>query len=104
MDPDGNHIRNVTQSPGSDDTDVTFSPDGAYLLYSSDHGGLDNANLFVIPVEGGAPRRVTEAPDAYDGAPSWSPDGRWIAFESVAGDPDVSAGTSLWIIDAPTDP
>jgi TolB protein len=99
MDEDGENERQVTSGPGGK-TDASFSPDAKWLVYSSDEGDLQYANLFIIPVEGGETTRVTRY-DGYDGAPSWSPDGTQIAFESFAGEPDGSPGTSLWIIDAP---
>ncbi len=99
MNSDGTNHRLVTTGPG-DKTDASFSPDGQRIIYSADQGELDGANLFVIPVAGGAPARVTHQ-DGYDGAPSWSPDGTRIAFESSPGDPDDYGGTTLWVIDAP---
>jgi TolB protein len=98
-DPDGATHRQVTSGAG-DKTDASFSPDGHWIVYSSDEGELESANLFVVPVSGGDASRLTNH-DGYDGAPSWSPDGRRIAFESCPGDPDESAGTTLWVIDAP---
>ena len=99
MAPDGTAQRQVTVGAG-DKTDASFSPDGQWIVYSSDEGGLDNANLFIIPATGGTPTRLTTF-SGYDGAPSWSPDGRWIAFESTPGEPDDSAGSTLWRIPAP---
>jgi TolB protein len=96
--PDGTGLFNVTESP-SEDTDASFSPDGRYIVYSSDQGGLDLARIHVIPKDGGTPMPVT-ATEAYDGAPGWGPDGV-IAFESYAGDPDESPRTVLYLVDAP---
>jgi TolB protein len=97
MNADGTGKRQVTTGPG-DKTDASFSPDGQWIIYSSDQD-IEYANLFVIPAQGGETIRVTDY-DGYDGAPSWGSDGR-IVFESYAGDPDDSAGTTLWVIDAP---
>ncbi len=99
MAPDGTGQRQVTTGPG-DKTDASFSPDGRWIVYSSDEGGLAHANLFIIPTAGGASTRLTTS-GGYDGAPAWSPDGRWIAFESTPGDPDGSAGSTLWRIPVP---
>ena len=100
MNSDGSGLRNLTQSPNSEDTDASWSPDGKRVLYSSNYGGLDNGNVFVIPATGGTPTRVTHY-SGYDGAPTWSPDGSTIAFETSSGDPDGSPGTQIWAIAAP---
>jgi TolB protein len=99
MNTDGSSQTKVTGGAGNK-TDGSFSPDGKWIVYSSDEGGLNSANLFVVPVSGGNSARVSFF-HGYDGAPSWSPDGNRIAFESCPGDPDESAGTSIWIVDAP---
>ncbi len=99
MTPSGSNHRKITTGPG-DKTDASFSPDGKWIVYSSDEGKLDYANLFIIPSGGGEPVRLTTH-SGYDGAPSWSPDGRRIAFESAPGDPEESNGTSLWQIAVP---
>jgi len=98
--PDGTGARPVTTG-SYDKTDASFSPDGGWLVYSSNEGDLEFANLYIIPVDGGMPERVTQYDNGYDGAPSWSPDGTRIAFESYPGDPDETSGTTLWMIDAP---
>ncbi len=97
---DGTENRIATTGQGSK-TDGSFSPDGKWIVYSSDgQGELKFANIYVSPVSGGKPIRITEF-DGYDGAPTWSPDGKTIYFESCSGDPDDSQGTKLWAIDAP---
>ncbi len=102
MNIDGSSKKRVTSGNG-DKTDASFSPNGQWIVYSSDEGDLEFANLFIIPVSGGESIRITQYKNGYDGAPSWSPDGTKIAFESSEGDPDESGRTSLWIIDVPKD-
>ncbi|MFQ5795843.1 MAG: hypothetical protein ACE5JP_12425 [Candidatus Bipolaricaulia bacterium] len=99
MNTDGTNHRKVTSGAG-DKTDASFSPDGQWIIYSSDAGRMKFANLFIIPVSGGNPISVTHN-EGYDGAPSWSSDGNKITFESYPGDPDSSDGTTIWIIDVP---
>jgi TolB protein len=99
MKSDGTNHQMVTSGPG-DKTDASFSPDGEWIVYSSDQSGLELANLFIISAAGGIAIRVTHY-EGYDGAPSWSPDEKKITFESYRGDPDNAPGTTLWIIDVP---
>jgi TolB protein len=99
MTPDGRNHRRISSGPG-DKTDASFSPDGKWIIYSSDEGELRYANLFIIGADGGSSTRLTQY-EGYDGAPSWSPDGRWIVFESSPGKPSDSEGTSLWRIPVP---
>ena len=96
---DGQRLRQITTTEASD-TDASWSPDGAWIVYSSNEGGLEFANLFVISSHGGNPIRATENPSGYDGAPSWSPDFKWIAFESGAEDEP----TAIWAIPSPAVP
>ena len=99
MNSDGTNHQRVTSGSG-DKTDASFSPDGQWIVYSSNESGIEFANLFIISVSGGNAVRITQY-EGYDGAPSWSPDGNSIAFESYPGDPDDTLGTTLWIIDVP---
>lgn len=99
MNSEGNNHRKVTKGIG-DKTDASFSPDGEWIVYSSDEGGIEFSNLFIVPVSGGNSIRITTY-DGYDGAPSWSPDGNKIAFESYKADPDGSTGTEIWMIEVP---
>ncbi len=100
IDTNGVITRQVTTSTASD-TDASWSPDGLWIAYSTDHGGLPVPNLFVISSTGGPPVRVTNNSTNDDAAPSWSPDGRWIAFESHK--PGDTAPAALWRIAAPAD-
>jgi Tol biopolymer transport system component len=66
---------------------MRLSPDGKWLAYDSDLNG--NADIFIIPSNGGTPRQLTDDP-SDDLAPDWSPDGSLIAFHSFrTGNRDV---------------
>jgi len=60
----------------------TWSPDGEWIAYASDHGG--GFDLWKRPVSGGPEVRITETP-LQETQPAWSPDGRTIAFASSDG-------------------
>jgi TolB protein len=94
----GDH-RQLTTAPSSD-TDASWAPNGACVVYSSDHGGLSLPGLFVIFADGGKPARITFSDTYEDSAPSWSPDGNWIAFESREGQVKDSPA-NLWRIAVP---
>ena len=99
MNSNGTNHQKISSGSG-DKTDASFSPDGQWIVYSSNQFGLKFANLFITSVSEGNAIRITHY-EGYDGAPSWSPDGNKIAFESCPGAPDNSPGTTLWIIDVP---
>ena len=71
------------------DSNAVFSPDGRWIVFSSDRRG--NADLWALDLSrpGAAPRPLTGAP-ALDDAPAFSPDGRRLAFVSTRdGDADI---------------
>lgn len=61
--------------------DLTWSPDGHFLAYTSNRGG--NLKTYIMDTKTREHRRLT---DHHEGElyPAWSPDGKWIAY--VAGD------------------
>ncbi|MCL5745003.1 MAG: S9 family peptidase [Acidobacteria bacterium] len=92
MPVDGGTARDLT--PGDRDVppfslggpqDYAISPDGAELCYAVNGDPVPaastNADLFVVPLAGGAPRRITFN-TAADGGPLYSPDGNWLAWRA----------------------
>ena len=94
MNSDGGSKRQLTSY--GNETDASFSPDGAWIFFSGD-SGVQRTNIFRVPVSGGASIRVTNY-EGYDGAPSVSNDGSLLAFESYSASPDRSPGTSIWLL------
>jgi dipeptidyl aminopeptidase/acylaminoacyl peptidase len=82
LDAEGRVVRTVTETRAIDGAPA-WSPDGRYLVFSSDRTGI--ANLYAFDVESGALRQVT---NVLTGAfqPDVSPDGRWIAFSWYGAD------------------
>ena len=63
-----------------------FSPDGAELCFVSNHdkdqAQSTNADLWLVPAEGGEAVNITTGNSGWDAHPVYSPDGRFIAFLS----------------------
>ena len=97
VDAEGKSAHALT-SGNTSNTDASWSPDGRYIVFSSNQDGLELPNLFVVNSQGGRPCRLTRSSKHYDGAPTWSPDGRKVAFESREGD-DEDDPTGLWVVD-----
>jgi Tol biopolymer transport system component len=76
---DGTNLRQLTQGQSSE-ADSDCSPDGRWVVYSSQHivpDKLEKSKLWKIPAEGGAPVRLTESEARM---PRFSPDGKWISY------------------------
>jgi tricorn protease len=84
--------RRLTTHRG-DERLARISPDGRLVAFLASYDG--DPDLYVMPVEGGAPRRLTY--DTYnEGMVGWTPDGR-IAYTSAAGSP-TARQARLWLV------
>jgi len=67
-------------------TDYAFSPDSRELAVTSNHDKVEatstNADVWIVPMRGGAAKNITGANKGYDGSPQYSPDGRYLAYRS----------------------
>jgi len=109
IDTEGDNPVNVSDAPGSFNTDNSWSPDGRWIASSSqfpaDGQPLPHPNIiaFFVPDADGhvhAPVRITHSDQHEDGAASVSPDGQWGAFESHQ-TPDENSPSDIWIIPVP---
>jgi hypothetical protein len=79
------HLERLTNDD-YDDLEPDVSPDGQWLVFSSDRcdrGG--NYSLFRLPLAGGPIEAISEPAKGDDRQPVYSPDGKWIAFRSTRG-------------------
>ena len=82
MNADGSNVREVTElSTFSGRMD--WSADGEKLVYSDLSN--DNADIYVVNVDGSGKTRLTDDPEFRDYHPSWSPDGSQIVFDRYGG-------------------
>ncbi len=80
LDTLGTVLHEVTRDRAID-ASPAWSPDGRYLIFSSDRSGI--ANLYAYDfAEGDPARRIRQVTNVLTGAfqPDVSPDGRWIVY------------------------
>lgn len=77
---DGTHARNLTATPGLDEVDPAWSPDGSMIAFAGETAQFTDHQIFVMPGGGGERRQVTDLDGTDQRSPAWSPDGSMIAF------------------------
>lgn len=84
-------VENLTRTPGFNDFNFAWSPDGAWIAFTSvrqdanEDGAInlsDSRDLFLIRPDGSDERRLRLGDKAIF-SPSWSPDGRFIVVLAV---------------------
>ncbi|MFO0827145.1 MAG: PDZ domain-containing protein [Phycisphaerales bacterium] len=73
----------LTNGAGAEGRPI-ISPDGTRIAFSAEYEG--NVDVYVMPIEGGAPTRLTFHPRP-DEPVAWTPDGKRIAFRSTRSNP-----------------
>jgi Tol biopolymer transport system component len=104
--PDGSDMIRLTSEPGYD-AECAFSPDGAWIVFSSnrtaypidklskkdqDKAAVDLsyfADIYVMKSDGTGVKRLTTEP-GYDGGPFFTPDGKRIVWRRFAEDGAVA--------------
>ncbi len=84
-------VEDLTNSPGVEDRDPAWSPNGKWIAYFSDRDG--EYDLYIRSQDGiGKPREVTLGQkSAFYYQPTWSPDSKKIAFSDQK--------LNLWYVD-----
>ncbi len=71
--------RNLTQTSGAHDRDVSWSPDGKYIAFVSDMSGEDE--IYIVAQDGNSkPIQITKNSDTYKYGPEWSPDSKKLLW------------------------
>lgn len=79
MDAAGGGQKQLT-SDSSVERDPTVSPDGRYILFSSNHAG--RFNVWRMDINGDNPQQLTHGDD--EEFPQCSPDGKWLVYQGFS--------------------
>jgi TolB protein len=79
IDSDGNGQPVRLMSSSGIDTEPSFSPDGKWIVFTSDRGGIGSPQIYRIPAAGGEAERLTFS-GSYNVSPHFSKDGRKLTF------------------------
>lgn len=70
--------RDITRTPGSNDRNADWSPDGKWIAYIGDSTG--ETEIWLQNPEGGSPRQLTKDNDTYIRSFLWTPDSRKVIY------------------------
>ena len=93
---DGSGERPLLNSSGFD-YNASFSPDGQWIVFTSERAGSGQADVYRVHPDGSALERLTDDTDLDDQAVI-SPDSRQVAFVSTRG----SHTANIWTLDLTT--
>lgn len=90
---DGTNSLKVFTTSGFD-YHASFSPDGKWIVFTSERGGFGQADIYRVHPDGTGIEQLTDNP-AFDDQASLSPDGKKLAFISSR---ETKTG-NIWIMD-----
>jgi len=77
----------------------TVSPDGKWVLFTSDVGGNEEYDIFAVPLAGGDVVNLTGTPEVSEQNAVFSPDGKTLAFSRK---PKSEPQNNVWVMDMAT--
>src|SRR6185503_1450030 len=90
----GGEATRITSGPAYD-MQPRFSPDGAWLAFTSDRSGLDN--LWICDLSGKKARAVSAEKKSTVSQPSWMPGGDYIVGRKRVTDTSSIGTVELWM-------
>ena len=90
----GGTATRITKGPAYD-AQPRFSPDGKWIAFASDRGGIEN--LWVCDLEGGNARAVSTEKDSTVNGPAWSRDGDYLVGRKRLTDVSTLGTVELWM-------
>src|SRR4051812_15646454 len=79
--------------------DPVWSPDGNWIAFSSDYGGNEQWDIFLVSPKNGEVINLTNTPDVSELDARWSPDSQRLAFRSK---PKNAAPYDIQVMDVHT--
>lgn len=95
--------KDITRTPGANERQADWSPDGKNIAYISDRTG--ETELWLQPAEGGEPVQLTKDNDTYIRSFTWSPDSRHIVYTDRKNrivEVDVASKAKKTLLENPT--
>lgn len=90
----GGEAQRITSGPAYE-VQPRFSPDGRFIAFASDRGGIEN--LWICDLAGKNARAVSTDKDSTVSAPTWSPDGDYIVGRKRLTDTSTLGTVELWM-------
>src|SRR5262245_21426867 len=91
---EGGTARRITEGAAYD-VQPRFSPDGKWIAFASDRGGLEN--LWVADLDGKTARQVSTEKESTVSSPAWSPDGSYLIGRKRLTDASSLGTVELWM-------
>ncbi len=96
--PDGSATQALTTTPGVEEAQASWSPDGSRVAFRVGTAGTSDVLQVAVMNADGTDRTVLTSGDHHNSQPAWSPDGRQIVFRrSVPGD---NLSGDIWVMGA----
>lgn len=96
--PDGSAMQDLTVTPGVEEAQASWSPDGARVAFRVGTAGTSDVLQVAVMNADGSGRTIVTSGDHHNSQPAWSPDGSQIVFRrSVPGD---NLSGDVWIMGA----
>jgi Tol biopolymer transport system component/imidazolonepropionase-like amidohydrolase len=90
----GGDAKRITNGPAYD-VQPRFSPDGKWIAFASDRGGLEN--IWISDPEGKNARPITADKQSEINSPAWSPDGQYLVGRKRLTDTSSLGTVELWM-------
>ena len=96
--PDGSALQPLTATPGVEEAQASWSPDGSRVAFRVGTAGTSDVLQIAVMNADGSGRTVLTGGDHHSSQPGWSPDGRQIVFRRSV--PGVDLSGDIWVMGA----